>query len=194
MPGLEVAVAKLASAAGIDIVLGTKVPWLSGRGHLDDVVQSDAPASAINALAEIHLTLGGDADLLASKRAGNAPTPDLVHRPSGTIIEVDEVQHSTTARERSLRLYPGDAVTAFDLDRYLDLVSTWRAKGDAAFAHKTAKDFPAPGGRQAQRAYNDSLRDLLAPTFTGHPVIRVAVPDRSLAGVADRLLAHLPSV
>lgn len=193
MPGLEIAVAELGNDAGIELVLGAKVPWLSGRGHLNEVVQASAPASAVDALAAIHLALGGDSQLLATKRAGGAPTPDLIHRPSGTIIEIDEVQHFTSARERSLGLYPTGAKLGFDLKSYRSLVSTWRTKGDAAFAHKTARDFPAPGGRQAQRAYNDSLRDLLAPIFTGHPVVRIAVPDRSLAGIIDRLVLQLPT-
>lgn len=140
MPGLEIAVAELANEAGIKLALGTKVPLFSGRGHLNEVVQASAPASTIDALAAIHMALGGDAELLATKRAGGAPTPDLIHVPSGMLIEVDEVQHFTTARERSLSLYPAEAKVAFDLDSYRSLVPTWRARGDAAAAHKTSRD------------------------------------------------------
>jgi len=192
MPGLELAVADLASVEGIELVPGRAVRWLSGRGHLNDEVQSAAPASMIAALAKIHEDLGGEAALLAAKRAGKSPTPDLIHVPTGSIVEVDEVQHFTSARERSPGLYPTDAELAFKTSDYLELITTWRSKADRAFAHKTSSDFPSPGGRQAQRAYNDSLRDLLAPTFTGHPVVRLAVPDRSLTGVAERLAQALP--
>lgn len=188
MSGLEGTVAKLANAAGMEVAIGRAVPWLSGRGHLNDIVQSMAPAATIAALADIHSLLGGDAALLANKRLGNPPTPDLVHIPSGTIVEIDEVQHFTSARERSLNLYPQGAAVGFELAIYQDLISTWRTEADRAFAHKISADFPSHGGRQAQRAYNDSLRDLLAPTFTGQPVVRLAVPDRSLDGIVDRLV------
>jgi hypothetical protein len=192
MPGLETAVAELANAAGVELTLGRAVPWLSGRGHLNEIVQSTAPAPLIVALAKIHLRLGGDAGLLAGKRAGNPPTPDLVHVPTGTIVEVDEVQHFSSARARALDLYPEDIDLGFDLGTYRELISTWRPKADRAYAHRTSADFPSPGGRQAQRAYNDSLRDLLAPTFTGRPLVRLAVPDRSLDGIVDRLTLALP--
>lgn len=192
MPGLEFAVAELASAEGIELVPGRAAQWLSGRGHLNDVVKSAAPASIIAALAKIHEDLGGKAALLAAKRAGSPPTPDLIHVPTGSIVEVDEVQHFTSARERSLGLYPSCAELGFEMSDYLDLITTWRPKADRAYAHRTSSDFPSPGGRQAQRAYYDSLRDLLAPTFTGHPVVRLAVPDRSLTGVVERLARALP--
>lgn len=79
----------------------------------------------------------------------------------------------------------------FDVGAYRKLISTWRARADRAYAHKTSADFPSPGGRQAQRAYNDSLRDLLAPTFTAHPIVRLAIPGRSLDGIVDRLAQAL---
>lgn len=192
MSGLEFAVAELARAEGIELVPGRAVPWLSGRGHLNALVQSAAAASTIAALGRIHEELGGDAALLAAKRAGKSPTPDLIHVPTGSIVEVDEVQHFTSARERSLGLYPTDSELAFKMSDYFAVIATWRSKADRAFAHKTSSDFPSSGGRQAQRAYNDSLRDLLAPTFTGHPIVRLAVPDRSLTGVAERLARALP--
>lgn len=185
-PGLHHAVLDQAVAAGIPLRLGAPVPWLTGRGHLADAVR-DAPSEALSALAAIHRELGGDADVLASKRARNPPTPDLVHDELGCLIEVDEQQHFTSARLRTFEFYPSDCELGFDNAEYRTLVEQWRTKGDRAFAHKVAADFPRPGGRQAQRAYNDALRDLLAPTFTGHPLIRLAVPDRSLQGILDRL-------
>lgn len=119
------------------------------------------------------------------------PTPDLVHVPTGCLIEVDEVQHFTTAREAALDLYPSGVPLGFDVREYLALVGQWRAKADAAYAHRTSSDFPQAGGRQAQRAYNDSLRDLLAPTFTGHPVVRIPVPGRSMDGAVQLLQVRL---
>ena len=183
MPGLHHDVLDSALSAGLPLTLGRSVPWLSARGHLDPVVVDRAPASVVAALAEIHLRLGGDAAVLRAKAPRPSPTPDLVHTELGCIVEVDEVQHFTTARLSSLDSYPVAVPLGFDADDYRAHIREWRSKGDAAFAHKLSKDFPNRGGRQAQRAYNDSLRDLLAPTFTGFPVIRIAAPGRSLNGV-----------
>lgn len=176
-----------ARAAGIDLVLGRSVPWLTGRGHLAEIVNRQAPGHIVECLADLHQMLGGRADLLVSKRLSNPPTPDLFHQPTGCVIEVDEVQHFTSARLVTLDHYPADVPLGFALADYRSLVERWRPKGDRAYPHKVSVDFPQPGGRQAQRAYNDALRDLLAPSFTGHPVIRLAVPDRSLAGLVAQL-------
>lgn len=187
MPGLHIALLAQAEGAGIPLALGRSVPWLTGRGHLHEIAAADAPPSVLDTLAMIHSRLGGDAVALGARRRGNPPTPDLVHTGLGCFIEVDEVQHFTTARAVTLDLYPKDAPLGFDVDEYKALVGKWRSKGDRAYAHKVSADFPFAGGRQAQRAYNDALRDLLAPVFTGLPLIRIPVPDRSLAGALVRL-------
>ena len=187
MAGLHNVVLLAAREIGLPLAPGRNVPWLSGRGHLNEVVSKGAPARVVEALSAIHGKLGGDASVLGAKLSGASPTPDLVHAELGALIEVDEVQHFTTARLMSFDLYPPEVPLGYDLEVYRHQVRSWRPKGDAAFAHKVAPDFPARGGRQAQRAYNDALRDLLAPTFTGHPLIRIAVPDRSLRGVISRL-------
>lgn len=193
VPGLEAAVLEASGHTGLELDLGSKVPWLSGRGHLDPVVAARAPVHVIEALSRIHTDLGGDSHALTTKRAGNPPTPDLVHTPTGTIIEIDEVQHFTTARLKTFDYYPATVELGFDLDHYRSLVRTWLCEGDKAYAHRIAADFPNPGGRQAQRAYNDALRDLLAPTFTGHPVIRIAIPDRRMDDCVEQIEAALPS-
>lgn len=190
MPGLHLALRDLAAAEGIELELGRPMSWLSGRGHHNNLVQRDAPLALIALLADIHRGLGGLDDVLAAKRVGNPPTPDLVHVPTGCLVEVDEVQHFTTARETTLRQYPRDLRVGFDVDEYFALIAEWRPKADAAYAHRVSSDFPQAGGRQAQRAYNHALRDVLAPTFTGHPVIRVAVPGRSM-GVLACLIQRL---
>lgn len=194
VPGLHLALRDAAGAAGIELTLGVPVPWLSGRGHLNELVQEQAPSEVIDVLATIHERLGGDRDVLAAKRRGTAPTPDLICAESGCLVEVDEVQHFTSARLTSLDFYPESAGLGFDLEEYRALIERWKTKGDRAYAHKVSRDFPAAGGRQAQRAYNDALRDLLAPGFTGHPVIRIPVPSRALSGAVERLRLSLAQV
>lgn len=188
--GLHVPVLELVRAQGVDVVLGRSLEWLTGRGHLADAVQA-APTQVREALARVHQLLGGSADLLGAKRLGNPPTPDLVHVPTGTLIEVDEVQHFTTARLASLQQYPDGAPLGFDLEAYRELCDVWRVKADRAFKHRVSADFPQSGGRQAQRAYNDALRDLLAPMFTGRPVIRIGIPDRDVERGAAELVKAL---
>ena len=189
--GLHVRLRDLASAAGIPLEFGRPVPWLSGQGHTNPIVTAGAAPDLVMALAAIHGALGGTHAVLAAKRAGNPPTPDLVHTPTGCLIEVDEVQHFTSARLQTLASYPPVRL-GFDVAEYRSLITRFRPKGDKAFAHRVAPDFPQPGGRQAQRAYNDALRDLLAPTFTDHPLIRIPVPDRVVDHSAlERLLAAL---
>lgn len=108
------------------------------------------------------------------------------------VVEYDEVQHFTTARLTTLRLYPAEAPLTFSPDEYAAIVERWMAKGDKGFAHKEAAEFPGRGDRQRQRAYFDALRDLIAPHFGNGPVLRVAAPAddydaaaRRLAGLAD---------
>lgn len=182
VPGLHLDLLDAATHAGVPLALGRAVPWLSGRGHLNPVVAERAPRIVLDALADMHEALGGDATALASKPTRSPPTPDLVHTVTGGLIEVDEVQHFTTARLLSFDYYPDDVPVGFDVSEYRRLIEHWRVKADRAFAHRISSDFGQPGGRQAQRAYNDALRDLIAPTFTGLPLIRIALPDRLLSG------------
>jgi len=46
----------------------------------------------------MHSMLGGEAAVLAAKASANPPTPDLIHTELGCLIEIEEVQHFTTAR------------------------------------------------------------------------------------------------
>ena len=190
MPGVHLPVLRLARAEGLPIRKGSAVSWLSGRGHFNPALAA-VDRSVLHALASIHDALGGDSAALATKRAGNPPIPDLVHTQLGSIIEVDEIQHFTTARLKSFDYYPAAVPLGFEIDEYRRLAGLCTSKGDAAFAHRVSLDFPGRGGRQAQRAYNDALRDLLAPTFTGHPVVRIAAPDSSPLAALNALRAAL---
>ena len=185
-PACQVQFAALAAADGIVLSDARKVPWLNQRGHLGAPNNVDTEA-----ISRIYAELGGDETLLAAKRM----TPiagDLEHAATGTFIEIDELQHFTSHRALTLSLYPTYASIAFDRLQYLGLCEQWSGKADRAFAHKPAVGF-GPRGRPRQRAYNDSLRDLLPPSMGRPPVIRIAVPDRDVvgayAGVRDLLHA-----
>lgn len=186
VPGLHLVLLEQARADGLPVARGHAVPWLSGRGHLAPAVFEAGPI-VLEALASMHSALGGDAEALAAKRPANPPTPDLIHTHTGAVIEIDETQHFTSARLLTFEHYPHQVALGFDVDEYRQLIGRWRTRADAAFAHRVSKDFPRPGGRQAQRAYNDALRDFLAPTFTGLPVVRIPAPERSPSAAMARL-------
>lgn len=89
------------------------------------------------------------------------------------IVEVDEVQHFTPPRARTLALYPTDSATAFDED-------TWASRSAAAtklrgggWGRPCPPLFPKPGGRHLQRAFRDALADLLPRHHGWAPTLRI---------------------
>ncbi len=142
-----------------------------GRGHLEHDALA-APQEKLSRLSAIHAELGGDEHLLASKRVSH-PKIDMVLAET-VLVEVDEFQHFTTARMRMLAHYDGVQVQ-FDVGEYLALCRAHASRADAYRQAKIAADFPFPGGRTAQRAYLDSVRDMIGPAF-GHQVIRIPAP------------------
>jgi hypothetical protein len=156
------ALQQAAADDGVPLV-SRKHAWLTQRGHC--ALPPEA-SEARTLLREIFKALGGDEMLLAAGRTTTL-TGDYFHDASRTLVEVDEIQHFTSARLLSLSLYPPGQVLGFNLDEYRTLCEEHRAKADRAFAHKAATAF-GPRGRQRQRAYNDALRDIAASAL-GHP-------------------------
>ncbi len=151
--GLHVRLRDLASAAGISLEFGRPVRWLSGQGHTNPIVTAGAAPDLVMALAAIHGALGGTHAVLAAKRAGNPPTPDLVHTPTGCLIEVDEVQHFTSARLQTLASYPPVRL-GFDVAEYRSLITRFRPEGDKALPPARRARLSAPGGgRQAHSGH-----------------------------------------
>lgn len=166
------------------------LPWLTQRGHLD---LPDEAATAVQSLARIYLSLGGDLSVLATA-ASKRLAGDFFDERSGTLLEIDESQHFTSARLKSLSLYPSTTPLGFDIDEYRLLCEHWHLQSDGYFRAKAARGFGA-GGRQCQRAYYDSLRDLATPAMGHPPLLRIAAPDRdgraAYARCRDRLVALL---
>ncbi|WP_035254201.1 DUF7255 family protein [Agrococcus lahaulensis] len=163
---VERAVGAAAAADGIELVPMSHVPWLTTRGHL---AVSGVPQGVLDRLALAFAALGGDAEAQAAKQLRPLPN-DLVHLPTRTMVEVDELQHFTSFRLQTLR-YLDDRST-LDHAGYASLCGTWAVKADAYRASKAAKGFPGACSRGRQRAYNDLLRDLLAPEH-GWGLVRV---------------------
>lgn len=181
----EAAFTEAAASDGIALVR-CRLPWLNQRGHLGLPPEA---RSATEILSEIFLALGGAVEAQASKRS----TPlrgDYLHEPSGTLIEVDDSQHFTSARLKTLEFYPADERVGFDIEQYRNLCEEWAARSDRYFASKDAKGFGS-GGRTRQRAFHDVLRDLAAPAMGRPPVIRVPALDRDGVAAYGRVRARL---
>jgi len=173
-------------AAGIDLRADVALDWLTRNGHLKPDVHQRLPSTTIRALDWILEALDGDRQALAAKPRGSMRV-DFLLEPQGVVVEYDEVQHFTSARLKTLALYPAQPVLGFDPHEYATIVERWRANGDRGFAHKQAAEFPGPSGRMRQRAYFDALRDLAAPHFGNGPILRIPAPDNDYDSAVKRL-------
>jgi hypothetical protein len=187
--GFEYDVITESKGLGARLTIGGPLRWLTTRGHLEPIVQREAPAEVLATLDVIHRSLGGDARLLAAKRA--QPLGVDLHGPNGEAIELDEVQHFTGERRSALGWYTDRASFGFSVDQYRSLIDVWKARANAVFTRQWSPDFDFQGGRRAQRAYFDAVRDLLAPTFTGHQLVRIPVLDRDPRAAALAIRGHL---
>lgn len=176
---LQAPFAEMCSAEGIELIPNPVVPRLTNRGHAVLDLDDDAEAACLSRMRRIFQALDGDEELLYAK-GPRALVPDFQLSATGHLVELDEEQHFTTARLATLASYDGLSF-AWDVSAYRSICEEWRAKGDKAFRHKQAKEFPGALGRQRQRAYFDSVRDIMAPVMSESPgVLRIAVPDRNL--------------
>ena len=176
-----------AARRGLDLTPQVKVEWLSGKGHLEAAAQG-APKQALERLAALHSALGGDPQALAAKRRMSAAA-DFALAGGRVLVEFDEFQHFSSARLRSLDVYDGSGAT-LDVARYRGLCLRNLAKADSYRTAKETPDFHFPGGRTAQRAYLDTVRDLLAPAF-GHVLLRVPFIGISVPAAVDDLERQL---
>jgi hypothetical protein len=159
--------------------------WLCEQGHigLERVAKARrdpalvAPViAALEVLAAIYTRLKGDLAVLAASRENLLLPLDLVHVPTGTVIEVDGPAHFTSSRLAAFELYPADARLAFDLEAHRALCREWCGRSDALSRGLPAKGFGF-GGIQRERAYHDALRDLATPAMGHPPLIRIAATD-----------------
>ena len=81
------------------------------------------------------------------------------------IVEFDERQHFTPLRATSLQSYPSDISLGFQKARWVQLSNRIQA-GDNS-----------PIYRDEQRAFYDSIRDIIAPKIGLKPVVRIFEED-----------------
>ncbi|MGM1028988.1 MAG: hypothetical protein ACQEWM_03835 [Actinomycetota bacterium] len=144
-------------------------PWITRRGHFG---LPPAASGVAEILHHMFVALGGDAEC-QSRKTSQAIRGDWFHAPSRTFIEVDEVQHHTSDRLRTLEFYPSDHPAAFSVPLVEARCLAHAERAARSWANKHAACFDWPGGRRAQRAYNDALRDLVTPLMGYPPVLRV---------------------
>src|SRR5690242_21950541 len=97
--------AEAAARDGIELTAGVTFDWLCEQGHvgLERVAKARrdpaivAPVkAALERLAVICARLGGDVAVLHAARENLLLPVDLVHAPTGTVIEVDGPEHFTS--------------------------------------------------------------------------------------------------
>jgi hypothetical protein len=167
-----------AMSDGIRVRKGT-LSLITDAGH-QGLPHEAAPV--ITTLKTIFDRLNGDENGLIGG-AHRMLQLDWLIDESKLVVEIDESQHFTTERLVTLRSYPADAEVAFSVSEYITLCEILRAGSDLYRAEKPARGFQRPGGRRAQRAYFDAVRDLVAP-LSGWRVFRVP------AGHNDGALAY----
>ena len=114
--------------------------------------------------------------MLSASRENLLLAVELVHEPTGTVVEVDDAAHFTSFRLAALELYRPDAALGFDVGEHAALCREWCARTDGLDRGLAAKGFGF-GGRQRERAYHDALRDLAVPAMGHPPVLRIAAVD-----------------
>ena len=126
----EVALAKRAAADGI-LFEPMTFDWASEPGPIgiaelaDETGDMDVMMRAeigVPAIEQIFKRLNGLQPVLESGRVEKGFTAVLVHEPTDTIVEVDEVLHFTSHRLQTLELYPGEMKLGFDLKEYKELI------------------------------------------------------------------------
>jgi hypothetical protein len=183
------------AAAEDGVVLGSGAfDWLCEQGHvgLERVAKSRRDPSlvgpvtaALEHLGAIHARLQGDLSVLRASRENLLLPVELVHEPTGTLVEVDDSAHFTSFRRAALELYPADAAVAFDRNEHKELCRAWCSRTDGLARNLPAKGFGF-GGIQRERAYHDALLDLAAPAMGHPPVVRIAAVDGDGAAAYHR--------
>ena len=100
----------------------------------------------------------GYGDFIKSERL---PRCDFFVPDPGFLVEFDESQHFTIPRKTALSRYPPDSNVGFSIDRWISLCDEHNAKDND------------PPYRDEQRAWYDTLRDMVPPLHGLGPTIRI---------------------
>ena len=120
-------------------------------------------------LRAIHSALQNMRGFSDFAKAGRLLRCDFFIPHEQLIVEYDERQHFTIQRAKALDLYPADLSLAFDRQAWITACNSIRATD------------PNPPYRDEQRAYYDSLRDILSEQ-NGHRLVRIRQGDFDWTG------------
>jgi len=98
-------------------------------------------------------------------RSEQLPPCDFFVPDPGFLVEFDESQHFTVPRKIALSLYPPDSNVGFSIDRWISLCDEYNARDNN------------PPYRDEQRAWYDTLRDLVPSVHGFHPTVRLYAND-----------------
>jgi hypothetical protein len=175
----------LAAAQDGIVLRSQSYDWLCEQGHvgLERVAKARRdPAlvrpvtAALELLGAIYAHLKGDVSVLYASRENLLLPFELMHEPTGTMIEVDAAPHFTSFRLAALALYPAELAMGFDVQEHMELCRAWCSRTDGIARGLATKGFGF-GGVQRERAYHDALRDLATPAMGHPPVVRIAAVD-----------------
>jgi hypothetical protein len=197
----EEALAAEAAKDGIDLE-PYQFDWASEAGHLGLAYLADASGNpdvmqraeiAVPALEQMFKRLKGLMPVLHSCRVNKPYMPVLVHLPSATLVEVDDVLHFTTGRLTTLDLYPPEIPLGFDIDEYKALCREHGPTSDR-WRYGLASKMFGFHGLQNERAYEDAIRDIASWVMGLSPLIRVPAIDgdgtAAYARVRDALMTR----
>ena len=177
------AFARAAAADGI-VLESESFDWLCEQGHvgLERVAKARrdpalvAPVSAaLEVLAAVFARLKGDVSVLRAARENLLLPVDLVHRPTGTVVSIDDSSHFTSFRLAALSCTPSMGRSG-SIPTSTGTCRVWCDRTDSLDRGLAAKGFGF-GGVQRERAYHDALRDLAVPAMGHPPLIRIAAVD-----------------
>jgi hypothetical protein len=90
------------------------------------------------------------------------------------LFEFDETQHFNNFRARTLRMYPRTAQVAFPQHLWIQRSEQKKRLEGGGFGRPCPPLFPGDGGRHRQRAFRDTLADLLPMAYGWAPTLRIA--------------------
>lgn len=167
----------LLDSSGMETRERATFDWLTNRAPIED--KTFPPPRVVYRLTALHARLGGDWSKLQSKRSRRLSYDFLVNNE--VLIEVDRYFHFSSARLETLDFYES-LEHDLDIRRYRELCTQAAKDADKYQRSLAAPDFPFKGGRIAQRAYFDAVKDLLAPGY-GYRVVRLPAATDELAEI-----------
>jgi hypothetical protein len=165
-----------------------KFDWLT-NSHLK-VKNSDD----YRLLENIFITLNGDYEGLSKKRTQRLKS-DAYYEKESLLIEIDEIQHFTIYRQKSLEIIQNYNIElGYSIEDYINICCKYYTsairKGPKGY-RDPKKDFPFENGRACQRAYLDSLRDVLSIRHLKKPVLRISEVEISQYNSDEKIKEYL---